>query len=79
VTTSVGAEGLEATDAKDVIIRNDPKGIAEAVIAVLKDEKLAQKIAENARALVEEKFSWYKMGEYLDKIYEKTGTVRNNS
>ena len=41
--------------------------------------KFAEKIAVNARELVKEKFSWYKMGEYLDKIYEKTGTIRNNS
>lgn len=72
VTTSVGAEGLEATDGKEVIIRDKPIEMAEAVLEVLNNEKLAQKVAENARKLVEEKFSWYKMGEYLDKIYEDT-------
>ncbi len=75
VTTSVGAEGLEATDGKEVIIRDEPGEMAEAVLGVLDDENLAKRIAENARKLVEEKFSWYKMGEYLDKIYEKTGTL----
>jgi glycosyltransferase involved in cell wall biosynthesis len=79
VTTSVGAEGLEATDGKEIIIRDNPEKMAEAVLEVLQDEKLAKRIAENARKLVEEKFSWYKMGEYLDEIYEKTGTFSNNS
>jgi len=79
VTTSVGAEGLEATDGKEVIIRDDPEEMAKAVLEVLNNEKLARKIAENARRLAEEKFSWYKMGEYLDKIYEKTRTFNNNS
>jgi len=79
VTTSVGAEGLGALDGREVLIRDTSKEIADATLQILKDESLARKIAENARKLVEEKFSWYKMGEYLDKIYEKTGTVDNNS
>ena len=72
VTTSVGAEGLGATDGKDVIVCDSSKEIAEATLKVLGDEKLAKRIAENARLLVEEKFSWSKMGEYLEKIYDTT-------
>lgn len=79
VTTSVGAEGLSAEDGVNVLIKDDSKQLAEAAIKILSDASLAQKIAENARKLVEEKFSWYKMGEYLDKLYEKTGTISNNS
>jgi len=79
VTTSVGAEGLGAKDGKEVIVRNHSKEIAEATLMLLNDEKLSKEIAANARNLVEEKFSWYKMGEYLGGIYEKTGTVSNNS
>ncbi|MGA3291942.1 MAG: glycosyltransferase family 4 protein [Candidatus Microgenomates bacterium] len=79
VTTSVGAEGLEAHDGKEVIIRNDPAKMAQAVLEVLGDAKLAERIAVNARNLVEEKFSWYKMSEYLDKIYQKTGNSNENT
>lgn len=76
VTTSVGAEGLEATDGREVIIRDNPERMAEAVLTILKDEKLAKNIAENARKLVETKFSWFKMSEYLDKIYEETASSK---
>ncbi len=79
VTTSVGAEGLAATDGKDIIVKNTPEEIAEATLKVLSDDKLAENIAVNARKLVEEKFSWYKMGEYLEGLYEKTRTIGNNS
>lgn len=79
VTTTVGAEGLDATDGKQVLIRNSSKEIAEATIEILENAELAEHIALEARKLVEEKFSWYKMGEYLEKIYEKTGTLNNNS
>jgi glycosyltransferase involved in cell wall biosynthesis len=79
VTTSVGVEGLGASDGKEAVIRNSSKDMAKATLEILRDSKLAERIAINARKLVEEKFSWYKMGEYLDKIYEKTGTHSNNS
>jgi glycosyltransferase involved in cell wall biosynthesis len=76
VTTSVGAEGLAATDGQEVIIRDNPKDMAEAVLTILSNEKLAKSIAENARKLVETKFSWFKMSEYLDEIYERTANSK---
>ena len=72
VTTTVGAEGLGAIDGKNIVIRNTIEEIAEASLKILSDEKYAKKIAENARKLVEENYTWYKMSQYLDRIYEKT-------
>lgn len=79
ITTSVGAEGLGAKDGENIIIKDDPKDIAQSVIDILNDSAKAQKIAENARKLVEEKYSWYKMSQYLDQIYEQTRTINSNS
>jgi glycosyltransferase involved in cell wall biosynthesis len=76
ITTSVGAEGLGATHEKNIIVQDDPVSLAEATLEIIGNEKKARTIAENARKLVEEKFSWYKMAEYLDKIYEKTRTFK---
>lgn len=72
ITTSVGAEGLGAHDGREIIIRNNPGDLADAVVEVLRNPRLAQNIAENAREHVETKFSWPKMADYLDEIYEKT-------
>lgn len=72
VTTFVGAEGLGAEDGKNIIIRDTPDTIAEATLKLLSDKKYAEAIANNARKLVEEKYSWFMMSEYLDKIYERT-------
>ena len=77
ITTKVGAEGLGAIDGKEIVIRDNPEGLAEAVEMVLADPKFAEKIASNARDLVETKYSWYKMAEYLDKIYEETKYGKN--
>ncbi|MDO8341123.1 MAG: glycosyltransferase family 4 protein [Candidatus Woesebacteria bacterium] len=79
ITTSVGAEGLGARDGVNIIVRDTPEDIAKATLEILSNIKLAEIIANNARRLVEEKYSWYKMGEYLDKIYEQTKAISNNS
>ncbi len=71
ITTTVGAEGLGAMDEKEVVVEDDPDQIAQAVLKVLKRPMLAESIANNARDLVEKKYSWYKMAEYLDDIYEQ--------
>jgi len=72
VTTKVGAEGLGTIDGTQILVRDDPEGLAEAAIEILRDSNKAKALANNARKLVEEKYSWYKMSEYLDVIYEKT-------
>lgn len=74
VTTSVGAEGLGATNGKNVIISDKPGDLAKATLEILRSPEKARKIAENARELVEEKFSWYKMSQLLDQIYERTAS-----
>jgi glycosyltransferase involved in cell wall biosynthesis len=79
ITTSVGAEGLGATHEQNVIIQDNPTSLAEATLEIIGDEKKAKRIADNARKLVEEKFSWYKMSEYLDQIYEETSYGKNTN
>lgn len=71
VTTRVGAEGLDAKDGVHLVISDSPGGLAEKTIELLKDPKKAKKLALNARKLVEDRFSWYKMSRFLDEIYAK--------
>jgi polysaccharide biosynthesis protein PslH len=79
ITTPVGAEGLGVTHGENIIIQDNPISLARAALDILGDEKKAKIIAENARKLVEEKFSWYKMSEYLDEIYERTANANKKT
>lgn len=72
VTTRVGAEGLGAMNGKEILISDSMEGLVTAVNKVLDNPNFAKKIATNARILVETKYSWDKMAEYLDLIYEET-------
>lgn len=70
VTTSIGIGGTDAKDGEEVIIRDDPEEISKAVIQILKDEKLYQKIASNAKKMVKERYDWDPIAKSLSKIYE---------
>ena len=76
VTTKVGAEGLGVVDDEHILVRDDPKALAKATIEILTNPSKAKSLADNARKLVEEKYSWFKMSEYLDTIYESTANVK---
>ncbi len=52
VSTELGAEGIPVTDGVDILIADDAKEFAQAVIKILKDKELSQRIAENCFNLV---------------------------
>lgn len=73
VTTSIGIRGTDALNGKEVIIRDDSGEIAEAAITLLTDRTLYQRIAENARKMVREKYDWDPIAKKLSDIYENLG------
>ncbi len=56
VSTSIGAEGLNLQDATHILLRDDPKGMADSCITLLEDNILAARLGEAARKLAEENF-----------------------
>lgn len=53
VSTTVGAEGLEFTDGRDILLRDDPAGLADACVRLLQDRPLAERLRRAARAHVQ--------------------------
>lgn len=58
VTTSKGAEGLDAQPDVHLLIADEPAAFANAVVRLLADASLRQRLAEQARTLVEQHYSW---------------------
>lgn len=77
VTTPIGIRGTDAKDGKEVIVRDKPEDIAGAAIEILEDRRLYQKIAENAKRMVSEKYDWDPIAKKLSNIYEKLGQVKS--
>jgi len=71
VTTPWGIEGLGARDGWEVIIREDPSGLAEAVVKILTDRVLYQKLAKAGKKFVEENYNWRIISSKLDRLYEE--------
>jgi glycosyltransferase involved in cell wall biosynthesis len=71
VSTTVGAEAIEVTPNNNIILADEPEQFASEVVKILKDEKKAKIIGNNARALVEQKYSWEATIEKYRASYEE--------
>jgi glycosyltransferase involved in cell wall biosynthesis len=71
VSTTVGCEGLEARDSHNILIRDDPRGFAEAVVQVLTDADLRRHLEGAGRATAESRYSWRVIGDGLLAAYQE--------
>ncbi len=67
VTTDIGAEGMQLVNEKNVLIANDEKSFAEAIIRLNSDEKLWNTLCENSVDSLKP-FSIEEVNETLKKI-----------
>ena len=71
VSTSIGCEGIDVTDRKDILIADQPEAFADSIVKLFMDRSLALQLGENSRRLIEAKYSWSKIAEKLEHIYRK--------
>ncbi|HWC74522.1 MAG TPA: glycosyltransferase family 4 protein [Gemmatimonadales bacterium] len=69
VSTAIGCEGLEAVDGENIIIRDTPAGLAQAVVQILGDFELRRRLEQNGRRTVVAHYSWDSVGERLRSAY----------
>jgi glycosyltransferase involved in cell wall biosynthesis len=66
VSTSMGAEGIEAVDNEHLLIADTPDGLCEQILRLDEDEQLWSTISRNGRALVEQSYSWSRIVQQLE-------------
>jgi len=71
VSTSKGAEGLDAENGKHILLRNRPEKFAEAIIELLSNRKLATQIGKNGHKLATEKYLWKDIVRKVIKVHEE--------
>ncbi|HEV7837800.1 MAG TPA: glycosyltransferase family 4 protein [Gemmatimonadaceae bacterium] len=69
VSTSIGCEGLQTAEGRNILIRDDPVEFAEAVIQVLSDSELRERLGREGRATVEQTYAWPVIGHQLNSLY----------
>jgi len=71
VSTTLGAEGIEAAPGRDILIADDPAGFAAAVLSLLEDPALGVRLGRAARELSVARYSWSAAASRLGGFYEQ--------
>jgi polysaccharide biosynthesis protein PslH len=68
VSTTLGIEGLDVTDGENFLRADDAEAFTNAILALLKDASMRARIAEAARHLMEDRFSWSRVAAQFEAI-----------
>jgi hypothetical protein len=71
ISTGKGAEGLELEPERDILIADAPQDFARAVVRVLDDAALRERIRQNGRREVLAKYDWRSIGEALCRFVDQ--------
>lgn len=71
ISTTIGAEGIETRPGENILLADEPDAFAKAVVQVLTDPELAQRLRENGRHWVETHYNWRIVYDQVDDIYER--------
>jgi polysaccharide biosynthesis protein PslH len=75
VTTKTGVEGIDAIDGEHLLVANEPREFAAAVVRLLNDPFLRESLIRNGRRLVEEKYDWQVALPKLESVYQSLGSM----
>lgn len=71
VSTRIGAEGIAATDGRNILIANSPENFSRHCIQLINDPKRRTEIGNGGRALVESLYSWGAISRRLLDTYAR--------
>jgi hypothetical protein len=72
VSTALGIEGLEVTDGENFLRADDAAAFARSILALMDDAAMRDRIAQAARRLMEERFSWTRVARQFEAICLRT-------
>ena len=81
VSTTLGAEGIEAVAGRDILIEDEPAAFADAVSRLLAEPNLAARIGQSARQLAVERYAWSGAAQALEGLLppDSGGCAREGS
>jgi glycosyltransferase involved in cell wall biosynthesis len=71
VSTSVGCEGLDVENGRNILIADEPPDFAQRVTDLMTDKTLWDRIAREGRALVEESYDWGKISHHYRNMLKE--------
>lgn len=76
ISTSVACEGLDVVPGKHLLVADDPARFAEAVIRVLEDRPLADRLGAAGRELMELHYGWDAATVKLEELHDRVLSAR---
>lgn len=70
VSTTKGAEGLDAVDGEHLFLADDAEAFADRTLWLLRSDSLRQKLTINARRFVEQHYDWKHIGQQFVEMVE---------
>ncbi|HEY7725169.1 MAG TPA: glycosyltransferase family 4 protein [Anaeromyxobacteraceae bacterium] len=71
VSTTLGAEGIEAVPDREILLADDPEAFAAAVARLLESPALAERMGRAARELAVRRYSWSAAAETLEDFWRQ--------
>jgi glycosyltransferase involved in cell wall biosynthesis len=71
VSTTLGAEGIEAVPGRDILIEDEPAAFADTVNRLLAQPDLAVRIGQSARHIAVERYAWSSAARALESFYRR--------
>ena len=71
VSTTLGAEGIEAVPGRDLLLEDEPAAFADAVNRLLAEPGLAARIGQSARQLAVDRYGWSGAAWALEGFYRQ--------
>jgi glycosyltransferase involved in cell wall biosynthesis len=71
VSSGVGCEGIDVTPGEHLLVEDDPRRFAAAVLDLIEDRERARALGEAGRRLAVERYDWGVLGERLEAVYER--------
>jgi polysaccharide biosynthesis protein PslH len=79
VATPLAARGLNAKSGQHLLVAEAPAAFAEAVLAIMNDATLRDRIGSAGRALAQAEYSWESMTQRADVLLRKAVRARANT
>lgn len=61
VTTSVGAEGIDIENGRELLVEDDPLRMADAIDALLENRDMWERLQANSRQLIRDRYTWRRL------------------
>ena len=71
VSTSIGCEGIEVVNERDLLIADKPQEFSQAVLKLLEDRDFAELIGKNGRDLIQNKYDYRQACRPIEDVYKK--------